>query len=159
MPFNDPFARGAFIGLTRDTSQSHMFRAVIEGVAYGMATIYEVLREVSTSSSVRVVASGGGAENRLLGQTLADVLGVPVLKMADASNAGVKGNLVLAGKVLGWFDSYALPEESMQIEETFLPDGEAHAYHQKAFVVFKRLYAALKDEFCAIANIEREKGE
>ncbi|MFA6733082.1 MAG: tryptophan synthase subunit alpha [Sphaerochaeta sp.] len=159
MPFNDPFARGAFIGLTRDTSQSHMFRAVIEGVAYGMATIYEVLREVSTSSSVRVVASGGGAENRLLGQTLADILGVPVLKMADASNAGVKGNLVLAGKVLGWFDSYALPEESMQIEETFLPHGEAHAYHQKAFVVFKRLYAALKDEFCAIANIEREKGE
>ncbi|MPM19345.1 hypothetical protein SDC9_65768 [bioreactor metagenome] len=106
-----------------------------------------------------MVASGGGAENRLLTQTLADVLGVPVLKMADASNAGVKGNLVLAGKALGWFDSYALPKECMQIEQTFLPDAEAHAYHQKAFVVFKRLYSALKDEFCAIANIEREKGE
>jgi xylulokinase len=159
MPFNDPFARGAFIGLTRDTSQSHMFRAVIEGISYGFATIYEVLKATSESTDIRVVASGGGAENRLLTQTLADVLGVPVLKMADAANAGVRGNLVLAGKALGWFDSYALPEESMQIEETFLPDGEAHAYHQKAFVVFKRLYAALKDEFCMIANIEREKGE
>jgi xylulokinase len=159
MPFNDPFARGAFIGLTRDTSQSHMFRAVIEGISYGFATIYEVLKATSESTDIRVVASGGGAENRLLTQTLADVLGVPVLKMADAANTGVRGNLVLAGKALGWFDSYALPEESMQIEETFLPDEEAHAYHQKAFVAFKRLYAALKDEFCTIANIEREKGE
>lgn len=159
MPFNDPFARGAYIGLNRDTSQAELFRAVIEGVAYGMATIYEVLEAVSTSSSIKVVASGGGAENRLLTQTLADVLGVPVLKMADASNAGVKGNLVLAGKALGWFDSYALPEESMQIEQTFVADGEAHAYHRRAFVVFKRLYAALKQEFCEIANIERVKGE
>ena len=116
MPFNDPFARGAFIGLTRDTSQSHMFRAVIEGISYGLATIYEVLKATSASTDIRVVASGGGAENRLLTQTLADVLGVPVLKIADAANAGVRGNLVLAGKALGWFDSYALQEESMQIE-------------------------------------------
>jgi xylulokinase len=154
MPFNDPYARGAFIGLNRDTRQSHMFRSVIEGIAYGLATIYEVLKESSNSQSISVVASGGGAENSLLTQTLADVLGVPVLKMADASNAGVRGNLVLAGKALGWFESYSLQKQFMQIEQTFYPDQKAHTYHKKAFPRFKNLYLALKNEFCNIANIE-----
>ena len=148
MPFNDPHARGAFIGLSRDTSQSHMFRSVIEGIAYGLASIYEVLKAASDSSSIQVVASGGGAENDLLTQTLADVLGVPVIRMADAANAGVRGNLVLAGKALGWSDSYSpLSTQLMQVERTFLPDKKAHAYHREALPRFKRLYLALKDEF------------
>lgn len=153
MPFNDPYARGAFIGLNRDTAQAHMLRCVIEGIAYGLATIYEVLKESSAGQSIRVVASGGGAENRLLTQTLSDILGVPVLKIRDASNAGVRGNLVLAGKALGWFDSFSLQQVFMQTEQTFYPDQEAHAYHMKAFPLFKNLYLALKNEFCNMANI------
>lgn len=150
MPFNDPHARGAFIGLSRETTQAHMFRAVIEGIAYGLASIYEVLKETSNSSSISVVASGGGAENPLLTQTLADVLGVPVMKVADASNAGVRGNLVLAGKALGWFTSYSLQTKLMQIEQTFYPDEQAHDYHSKALSRFKNLYIALKDQFNSI---------
>ncbi len=148
MPFNDPHARGAFIGLSRDTSQADMFRSVIEGIAYGLASIYEVLKDASNSSSIQVVASGGGAENHLLTQTLADVLGVPVIRIADAANAGVRGNLVLAGKALGWSDTYSpLQSRLMQIERTFVPDEKAHAYHREALPRFKRLYLALKDEF------------
>ncbi|MBN2858790.1 MAG: tryptophan synthase subunit alpha [Sphaerochaetaceae bacterium] len=154
MPFNDPHARGAFIGLSRETGQAHMFRSVIEGIAYGLASIYEVLRKASNSPLIRVVASGGGAENHLLTQTLADVLGVPVLKISDASNAGVRGNLVLAGKALGWFDSYSLQTRLMEIDQTFYPDTQAHEYHTKALPRFKRLYTVLKDEFNTLSYIE-----
>jgi len=164
MPFNDPHARGAFIGMTRQTGQPEMFRAVIEGIAYGIASIHEVLHTNSQEFDVAIVASGGGAENVLLNQTIADVLGVPVRRIANAANSGVLGNLVIAGNALGWFSDFSLPESCLRIDGEFMPDPANHTYHEKALPIFKRLHHALSEEFCAIANLytdhpHKEKGE
>ena len=108
----------------------------------------------SPRSPVRVVASGGGAENRLLTQTIADMLGVPVFRIANAANSGIMGNLVIAGNALGWFQDYALPPACMHHDAQFTPIPENPAFYRQAFPVFKRLYHALSGEFHAIAELQ-----
>ena len=49
-PHPDPFARGAWIGLTTRHSQPHLTRAVLEGVAFGLKDIFNLMKEVGLGS-------------------------------------------------------------------------------------------------------------
>lgn len=152
-PFVDPYARGAFIGLSKDMKKAHLFRAVIEGIAYALATIHESIHTASQRAEEQLIASGGGAENQLLIQTIAHVIGVPVLTVKNAANSGTLGNVIIGGNAIGWFNSYDLPEGFLQMDRLYTPDENIHVHYQKHLEIFKRLYKALFNEFHEIANI------
>jgi len=151
-PFNDPNARGSFIGLSQAVDKTHLFRSVIEGISYGLATIYEVIAPDSQTENRRLIVSGGGAEHGLLTRIIADVIGVSALTVKDAANSGILGNAVIAGKALGWFDSFALPEGFLQIQRTIEPDPDSHRLYIPRVAEFKRLYQALHSEFHYMAH-------
>ena len=70
-PHADPYATGAFIGITPRTTKGHLARSVIEGVCYSLRDCIEIFREMKVPvEEVRV--TGGGAKNVLWKQTLAD---------------------------------------------------------------------------------------
>jgi xylulokinase len=75
-PLLDPFARGAFLGLTSAHQPRHLVRAVIEGLALAIA---DVTGRMSTDDAPpgRIVVAGGGSL-RAVRQILANVLGVPL---------------------------------------------------------------------------------
>ncbi|GJP40873.1 hypothetical protein CLOM_g539 [Closterium sp. NIES-68] len=65
-PFEDPNMRAAFIGVSAATTQSHMIRAVLEGVAFALLSAYGAMHTCSSGSRstgdtapLRIV--GGGA--------------------------------------------------------------------------------------------------
>lgn len=75
-PHKDPFARGAFIGLSLRHTKAYMARAVLEGVAYGMRDSIEIIREMGVPVA-QVRASGGGARSSFWRQIMADTHGAP----------------------------------------------------------------------------------
>lgn len=152
-PFQDPFARGAFIGLSRDTGKPEIYRSVLEGVSFGLAAICYRLSEGIGITSGNMIASGGGAENELFIKILSSVTGIPVQVPSQASQNGVLGNVVIAGNALGWNDSYALPKEYLSIARSVLPEHEAHRVYQEYQNIFNRLYPALQEEFHHIASL------
>ena len=113
-PFRDPDARGAFIGMGRDTGQSEMFRAVLEGTSYSLKSILDMISPVNQSDK-QIYLSGGGARDPLWAEILASVTGCTVLIASNARETGVLGNTVLAGRALGWFDTYKLPSGFLKI--------------------------------------------
>jgi xylulokinase len=69
MPYSDPNARGSFFGLTVRHDKTHLVRAVLEGVAYGLRDLLELVRDFGLSIE-QVRASGGGARSELWRQIL-----------------------------------------------------------------------------------------
>ncbi|MFD1934929.1 FGGY family carbohydrate kinase [Nonomuraea mangrovi] len=95
-PFLAPSARGAFAGLSFEHRREHLARAVLEGLTM-------VIRDCLTASLVRPTelrVCGGGAASEVWSQLIADVVGLPVLRSADAE-AGARGAYVLGGLATG----------------------------------------------------------
>ncbi len=106
-PLMDPRAKGAFIGLTLRHGPGHMVRALLEGVAFALRQIVDVMVGCGAPLE-RLVASGNGLASPLWRQIVADVLNRPLLQGRDkhgAERAGVGAGLIAAigvGEIKGY---------------------------------------------------------
>lgn len=73
-PIFDPDARGLIAGLTLQHTGGHLFRAVYEGIAYGIRQILELL-DTDAAPVSRLIAVGGGTQGGLWTQIVSDVTG------------------------------------------------------------------------------------
>ena len=108
-PVNDPDARGVVVGLTLAHTRRHLFRALLEGVAYGIRHNIETFRSIGAEVK-RVVAVGGGTKSRTWLQIVSDVAGisqtVPALTIGasygDAFLAGVAAGILRREDLQQW---------------------------------------------------------
>ena len=77
-PHKDPYAKGAFIGLSLRHTKAHLARAVLEGVAFGMRDSLDIIRDMGVPIA-QVRASGGGAKSPFWRQIQADVNKAPLV--------------------------------------------------------------------------------
>jgi sugar (pentulose or hexulose) kinase len=73
-PFRDPLRRGAFVGLSLGHRRAHLYRAVLESVAYGGRQVLDAFADVGADAG-ELVVTGGGSRSRLWMQIHADILG------------------------------------------------------------------------------------
>jgi xylulokinase len=105
-------ARGAFFGLTIDTSMSELFRAVLEGIAFEGKFIIDNLISMSRAEPVAEIWCVGKAfQNNLFQQIKANVNGVP-LRVAEQPDLAARGAAILAGLGAGTYRSI---EEALQM--------------------------------------------
>jgi sugar (pentulose or hexulose) kinase len=76
---------GAWAGLRLEHGPGDLYRAVLEGIAFGLAEACAGLRPRE------VVAAGGMLRSALFGAILADVLGRSVIRSQDAATAAMLG--------------------------------------------------------------------
>ena len=98
-PHADPDARGAFVGLSLEHGRGSLTRAVLEGVAFGLADCLDSVRGVGVEAG-RARASGGGARSRLWLQIIASVLELPVEVMGSEQGSAF-GAALLGGVAAG----------------------------------------------------------
>ncbi|MBY8964113.1 glycerol kinase GlpK [Algiphilus sp.] len=102
-PYWDPEARGAVLGLTRDTGMAHIVRAALESVCYQTRDLIGAMREDAYApSELRV--DGGMVVNDWVVQFLADILGIPVVRPSVIETTAL-GAAFLAGLQTGVYDS------------------------------------------------------
>lgn len=94
-PHNDPFATGAFFGITHDTTRTDMCLAVLEGVAFAFADCQDALASAGSHAS-EVAVIGGGSRNHLWGEILASVLHKNLIYYRDADQGPAYGAARLA---------------------------------------------------------------
>ncbi|SEG74569.1 FGGY-family pentulose kinase [Thermomonospora echinospora] len=94
-PLRDPGLRGAVLGLTLGTTPAQLYRAAVEGVAYGTRQVLESFLDAGVPVE-EIYVSGGIRHNPLWLQTTADVLGRPLRLVGRPDGAGGAGdNLTL----------------------------------------------------------------
>jgi xylulokinase len=100
-PYPDPDARGAFTGLSLRHDRGALWRAMLEGVAFGLRDSLELLRELGARPEVGRV-SGGGARSELWLRIVASVLELPLERM-ETEEGSAFGAALLAGIRSGAF--------------------------------------------------------
>ena len=117
----DPLARGSIFGLTRGATDAHVARAAMEAIPLQVGDLVAAMAEDSGAPLEGLRVDGGVTVNRLVMQTLADVLGVPVHVAAMAESTAL-GAAYLAGRAVGvWRSPDDLPM-LREIAQTYEPD-------------------------------------
>jgi len=105
-PYWDPFARGAILGLTRDTGIADIVRAGLEAVCYQTGDLMGAMAQDFGRAPTTLRVDGGMAVNDWVMQRLADLLGVPVERPVVTETTAL-GAAFLAGLQVGLFPSLA----------------------------------------------------
>ena len=151
-PIWDPDARGVFFGLGLEHTRAHMARAVLEGVAFALRSILNIVEELGVSvASIRVI--GGGAQGKFWREILACVYNRPVLVPANVREATSYGAAIAAGVGVGIYADYSVARSIVQIVDTHMPDPETAEVYARMAELYESLYPALKDRFAALAGI------
>jgi xylulokinase len=142
-PHADPNARGAFTGLSLRHDRGALWRAMLEGVAYGLRDSLELLRALGVQADVGRV-SGGGARSALWLKIVASVLGMP-LERTESEEGSAYGAALLAGVREGIFDDAAdAAARCVRVRDVVDPDPawvEAYAHD---YGRYRALYPALR---------------
>jgi xylulokinase len=143
-PYWDINARGAFIGLSSSHNRGHMYRSILEGIAFEqLFAINEVEKTIGTRVN-KFVAIGGGAANDLWCHIFADVTGKNICLPKSTEASGL-GAAIAASVSIGWYPSFQEAANSMsRIKKIIKPDLQNHKKYQKFFKVYKKIYPALK---------------
>jgi len=98
-PINDPKARGIIVGLTLSHTRAHIYRAILEGIAYGICHNIETFRAINANVD-RVIAVGGGTKSKTWVQIVSDVAGIEQIIPEQTIGASY-GDAFLAGLAIG----------------------------------------------------------
>jgi glycerol kinase len=131
-PHWDQYARGTITGLTRGTTAAHLARAALEGIAFQVADVIDVMQSDSGTAIKELRVDGGAAANNLLMQFQANLLGVPVIRPKVLETTAL-GAAYLAGLAVGIWKSADEVQSHRQVERTFEPQSSRDqiAYRRK----------------------------
>jgi glycerol kinase len=101
-PYWDPLARGAILGLTRDSGVQQIVRAALESVCYQSKDIWLAMQADGAGELDSLRVDGGMVVNDWLMQFLSDMLGVSVARPQITETTAL-GIAFLAGLQLGWY--------------------------------------------------------
>lgn len=147
-PINDTDARGAFLGMTMDTTRADLVQAMLEGVAFALRDSVEVARSLGISIPAARLC-GGGAKSPLWRKILANVLGVPLELPVSEEGPGY-GACLLAMTACGKYPTVrAAADDLVAVRERVEPDRELTARYEERYQRFRGIYPALKDWFKA----------
>lgn len=156
-PYPDPDARGVLYGLSLNTTQADMIRAVMEGIVYSLRQIVDIYRSFTTVTSA--VASGGGASSDVFLHMMAGIFEMPVRTVSAASEGGAYGAALIAGLGLGWYNSAQEAVSLLQVEKECMPDPEEVRFYRKTYQIYDRIYPALKETFSSGSKLyQNEEG-
>jgi gluconokinase len=132
-------ARGVFFGLNINHTKSHLVRACMEGVIYGMYSIAKILLEKRVITEIH--ATGGFAHSSLWVQMLADVCNIKVL-VSDAVESSALGAVMIGMEAMD-LKPFSAKEKSTSYE----PDLLKHEIYMSSFEKFERIYKSIKSDF------------
>lgn len=143
-PYWDVNARGAFIGLSSSHHRGHMYRSILEGIAFEqMFAINSVEKTIGTKVNDFIVI-GGGAASGLWCHILADVIGKNVC-IPENTEASALGAAIAASVGAGWFRTFQEAALVMTgTKKIIKPDKQNHKRYERLFTFYKKIYPTLK---------------
>lgn len=120
-PYWDPYARGGILGITRGTTDGHIARATLEGIAY---QVYDLIKAMEADSGVHEIelrVDGGACANNLMMQFQSDIFGFNVIRPKTLETTAL-GAAYLAGLAVGYWKSIDELQAQRSVDRVFTPE-------------------------------------
>ena len=141
-PIHDTHAKGAIFGLNLTHERGDLYRALLEGIAYGTNHIVETYREIGHLPK-KLLAVGGGTKNHVWSQATSDVSGMAQTVCAKTVGASY-GDAFLAALGVGDVGKSDILTWNPE-ERRIVPDRGNRAAYQRQYRIFRQLYERNRD--------------
>lgn len=149
-----PEAKGAIVGFGDVHTRAHLYRAIIEGIAYALREGRERTERRSGQAVTALRVAGGGSQSDAAMQVTADVFGLPASRPHTHETSGL-GAAIDAAVGLGLHRDFDGALAAMtRLGRTFEPDPEAaRTYDELYRKVYLQLYGRLRPLYERIRDI------
>jgi sugar (pentulose or hexulose) kinase len=151
-----PEAKGAIIGFGDVHTRAHIYRAIIEGINYGLIEGVEQIEAKTKTKIEKLMVSGGGSQSASICQITADMFNRPVYKGETYESSGL-GAAIVGFVGLGIYNSFEEAVKNMvRYSEVFEPSKEhVETYNKLYNKVYKKIYPRLKVLYHEIQEITK----
>ncbi len=149
--FPGPEARGAMIGFSDVHTRAHIYRAILEGLAYALREASEKSNKRSGVPITELRVAGGGSQSDAAMQLTADIFGLPVSRphLYEASGLGAAIDAAVGVGIHRDFNSAV--GAMTRLGETFMPNPQTHARYNELYNgVYKNMYKQLRPLYKAM---------
>jgi len=149
-----PEAKGAMIGFGDVHTRAHIYRAILEGLAYALREGTERTERRSKVAVTELRVAGGGSQSKAALQLTADIFGLPTSRPHVHEASGL-GAAIDAAVGLGLHPDFgSAVAEMTRIKDTFEPDPATHKVYSELYrKVYRRMYRELRPLYRQIREI------
>ncbi len=140
-----PFGKGMFIGFDDRHKRGHMFRALLEGIAFQLKINTDDMSAKLGINVNEITIGGGGSKSALMAQCIADVFGVPVTRTKESETCSL-GAAICAAVGAGLYPTFDEAVQNMTVtSDVFAPIPEnTELYKQLIDKVIMKIYPAME---------------
>jgi sugar (pentulose or hexulose) kinase len=149
-----PEAKGAVIGFGDVHTRAHVYRAIIEGLAYALREGAERIARRARTSITEIRVAGGGSQSEAAMQITADVFGLPAFRPHTYEASGL-GAAIDGAVGLGLHSDYESAVRDMtRVGDVFEPNPRTRKVYDELYHrVYKRMYQKLRPLYEEIREI------
>ncbi|TAM57616.1 MAG: carbohydrate kinase [Rhodanobacter sp.] len=138
-------AKGAIIGFGDVHTRAHVYRAILEGLAYALRAGKERIERRSGIPITRLLVSGGGSQSDAAMQLTADIFGLPAERPHTYETSGLGAAIDCAVGLRLHPDFPTAIATMTRVGKVFLPRPEAQRIYERLYrEVYLRMYRQLK---------------
>ena len=119
-PYWDQYARGSFFGITRGTSNGHLARAVLEGIAFQVYDIVKAMEADAGQATAQLRVDGGASQSDYLMQVQSDLFAFDIVRPRITETTAL-GAAYLAGLAVGFWQNTDELRAQWQADKVFSP--------------------------------------
>lgn len=159
-PIKSPEARGSIIGFSDYHTRVHIYKAIIEGIAYSLNRGMKAIEKKSGHEVERVLLSGGGSQSDAICQITADVFNKNVYRVQTHETSGL-GASIICYVGLGVYNSYEEAiQEMVRVTDSFQPNSEnVQVYDAIYHRVYKNIYGRMRPLYQELKDIYKSRSE
>lgn len=132
-----PLAKGAIVGFSDYHTRHHVYRAIIEGIAFALLEGLKSIEKKQAKKIKKIRVSGGGSQSDAICQITADIFGIPVERIQTYETASL-GTAIATFLSIGEFASKEEAiAEMVHPKKQFVPNEENHAKYE---YLYKKAY-------------------
>ncbi|WP_396586329.1 FGGY-family carbohydrate kinase [Bermanella sp. R86510] len=149
-----PEAKGAVIGFGDVHTRAHLYRSILEGLAYGLREGKERIEKRSKVNITKLRISGGGSQSDAAMQLTADIFNLPAERPSTYETSGL-GAAINVAMGLGKFESYHQAMDAMtSVGDVFYPDINTSRLYDRLYKqVYLKMYKRLQPLYKQIKDI------
>lgn len=147
-------AKGAIVGFGDVHTRAHIYRAILEGIAYALREGKERIEKRSGVKLQKLRVSGGGSQSDVAMQITADVFGLPAERPHTFETSGL-GAAIDAAVGLGHYNNFPEAIQHMtRVGDVFTPNADAVKVYDRLYQeVYQHMYSQLGGIYKSIKKI------
>lgn len=148
-----PNAKGAIIGFSAVHTRYHIYRAILEGIVFGLREGLDEIMKKTKKVPECIVVSGGGSRNMTLLQIVSDIFGIDVMQSSETESSTLGG--AMSGFLAsGVFSSPIEAKNAMFRKGKIIhPRADVHLVYDRLYHdVYLKMYPSMKGIYRNIKN-------